>query len=250
MPGRRHPAHRLERLGAHERRLRQAVHRRARDDRAPAGRHVGLGALRLARAAEARAGRRAGGAARVLGDQEQRPRRAHHLHRRGREFVPPKKGKKHVLRVVSEILSFAPRSAAHRPRRSGSSSWATSRAGGRWRSWSPTSWRRRRQLRARAAHHRAPPRPRSRWRSPIRWRRRCPNVGLVELEDPETGEVAGVRHRRAGGGGLRARSARGGRGARGAVQRCRWTPSSVRTDRPYLPALTTFFEARARRLRH
>jgi hypothetical protein len=24
----------------------------------------------------------------------------------------------------------------------------------------------------------------------------------------------------------------------------------VRTDRPYLPALTSFFEARARRLRH
>jgi hypothetical protein len=27
-------------------------------------------------------------------------------------------------------------------------------------------------------------------------------------------------------------------------------PIEVRTDRDYLPALTTFFEARARRLRH
>ena len=73
---RRRPAHRLERHGAHERRLRQAVHRGARDDRAAARRHVGVRALRLARQREARARRRARGGARVLRDQEQRPRRA------------------------------------------------------------------------------------------------------------------------------------------------------------------------------
>ena len=89
---RRHPPHRLERVGAHERHLRQAVHRRARDDRAAAGRHVGVGALRLARAGEARADRRAGGGAGLLGDQEQRPRRPDHLHRRRRALRAAEEG--------------------------------------------------------------------------------------------------------------------------------------------------------------
>ena len=46
-------------------------------------------------------------------------------------FVPPKKGKKHVLRVVSEILSFSEPRAGGPTSAPGSSSWATSRAGGR-----------------------------------------------------------------------------------------------------------------------
>ena len=49
-------------------------------------------------------------------------------------FVPPKKGKRHVLRVVSEILSFSEPRAGARRSASGSSSWAASRAGARSRS--------------------------------------------------------------------------------------------------------------------
>ena len=47
-------------------------------------------------------------------------------------FVPPKKGKKHVLRVISEILSFRAALAAHLDRRGRSTSWGGSPAGGRW----------------------------------------------------------------------------------------------------------------------
>ena len=166
-------------------------------------------------------------------------------------FVPPKKGKKHVLRVVSEILSFEPRVAAAPTWRPGWSSWATWRAGAVGRLPGLRLPGAGRVLRARAAHRRAPPRP-----------------------------GAGVGHRSAGGGAARrsawsssriprpaswssstppgprrrafAREARAH--DRGPRRRCSsgWTMDAieVRTDRPYLPALTTFFEARARRLRH
>ena len=47
--GRRHPHHRLERHRAHERRLREGVHRGARADGDAAGRRLGLRGVRLAR---------------------------------------------------------------------------------------------------------------------------------------------------------------------------------------------------------
>ena len=47
-------------------------------------------------------------------------------------FVPPKKGKKHVLRVISEILSLRAALAAHLDRRRRSTSSGGSRAGARW----------------------------------------------------------------------------------------------------------------------
>jgi hypothetical protein len=77
-----------------------------------------------------------------------------------------------------------------------------------------------------------------------------PSVGLIELEDPETGELvvfdtAGREAREW------ERDARRATEARDALfRRLSMDAIRVRTDRPYLPALTTFFEARARRLRH
>ena len=77
-----------------------------------------------------------------------------------------------------------------------------------------------------------------------------PPVGLLELEDPETGEVvvfdsAGPEAR------AFAAEARAVRAAREALfRRLDLDAIAVRTDQPYLPALTGFFEARARRLRH
>jgi len=72
----------------------------------------------------------------------------------------------------------------------------------------------------------------------------------VELEDPETGELvvfdtAGKEARTWEGEARRALEARDA-----LFRRLKMDPIRVRTDRPYLPALTTFFEARARRLRH
>ena len=94
-------------------RLRQGVRRGARDDgdarssTCPASERFGT-----RRAAEGERRRRGRGAARVQRDQEQRPRRADPLHRRVESFVPPKKGEKHVMRVVREILDARARGHA------------------------------------------------------------------------------------------------------------------------------------------
>lgn len=164
------------------------------------------------------------------------------------KFVPPKKGKKHVLRVISEILSFQPR---HR---------ATQIAAGL-------------EFLGRIARRRAVAFVVSDFLAPLASYERAlritarrhdiipvavtdpleealPAVGLLELEDPETGELVVFD--------TTGREARDWeRDARRAIEtrdalfrRLKMDPIRVRTDRPYLPALTTFFEARARRLRH
>jgi len=77
-----------------------------------------------------------------------------------------------------------------------------------------------------------------------------PDVGFIDLEDPETGEVvlfdtSGREARRFAADARRAVEAR-----TSLFRRLDMDTVSVRTDKPYLPALTSFFEARARRLRH
>ena len=75
-------------------------------------------------------------------------------------------------------------------------------------------------------------------------------VGLVELEDPETGEVV-VFDTSGPEGRAFAREARRAIEARdGLFRRLDMDALRVSTEKPYLPALTAFFEARARRLRH
>jgi hypothetical protein len=77
-----------------------------------------------------------------------------------------------------------------------------------------------------------------------------PSVGLIDLLDPETGEFvvfdsSGPEAR------AFANLSRRQREAREALfRRLALDAIAVSTDQPYLPALTTFFEARARRLRH
>ena len=77
-----------------------------------------------------------------------------------------------------------------------------------------------------------------------------PNVGLVELEDPETGEAlvfdTGGPEAEAFARGVR----RAAEARRALFKRLSMDPIELGTDRPYLPALTTFFESRARRMRH
>jgi uncharacterized protein (DUF58 family) len=163
-------------------------------------------------------------------------------------FVPPKKGKKHVLRVISEILSFTPAS----PR--------TNLAAGL-------------DFLGRVAHHRSVSflvsdflSPQQSYERALRLASRrhdvipvavsdplemeIPRVGLIDLYDPETGELvvfdsSGPEAR------AFAAAAREQQSSREALfRRLSLDAISVSTDRPYLPALTTFFEARARRLRH
>ncbi len=163
-------------------------------------------------------------------------------------FVPPKKGKKHVLRVISEILSFSPKSPH------------TNLAQGL-------------DFLGRVAHHRSVSflvsdflSPQASYERALRIASRrhdvipvvvsdplesqLPNVGLIDLYDPETGELvvfdsSGPEAR------AFASAARDQQATREALfRRLSLDAISVSTDRPYLPALSTFFEARARRLRH
>jgi uncharacterized protein (DUF58 family) len=163
-------------------------------------------------------------------------------------FVPPKKGKKHVLRVISEILSFAPAS----PR--------TNLAAGL-------------DFLGRVAHHRSvaflvsdflSPQPSYERALRLASRRhdvvpvvvsdplesQLPSVGLIDLYDPETGELvvfdSSGPEARAFAASTRAQQA----GREALFRRLSLDAIAVSTDRPYLRALTTFFEARARRLRH
>jgi uncharacterized protein (DUF58 family) len=163
-------------------------------------------------------------------------------------FVPPKKGRKHVLRVVSEILSFQPRS----PRTSLAAGLDFLGRVARRQAVAflvsdflapPTEYDR--ALRVAARRHDLVP---VSINDPLE--EAFPAVGLVELEDPETGEVvvfdtAGPEAR------AFAAEARAAREALFALwKRLDLDAISLRTDRPYLQALTGFFEARARRLRH
>jgi len=163
-------------------------------------------------------------------------------------FVPPKKGKKHVLRVISEILSFQPES----PR---------------------TDLARGLDFMGHIAHHRSVAflvsdflAPQDDYERALRIASRrhdlipvvvsdpleeqIPKVGMVDLFDPETGEyvvfdTSGPEARAFADLGRRQRESRDA-----LFRRLSLDAIAISTDRPYLPALTTFFEARARRLRH
>jgi uncharacterized protein (DUF58 family) len=164
------------------------------------------------------------------------------------KFVPPKKGKKHVLRVVSEILSFEPQ---HRGTRIAAGLEFLGRVA-----------RRRtvaflvsdflapldsyeRALRITSRRHDIIPVTVT---DPLE--EALPSVGLVEMEDPETGELV-VFDTSGAEAHAFAKEARRGLEARQALfRRLDMDGIAVRTDRPYLKALSAFFEARARRLRH
>jgi uncharacterized protein (DUF58 family) len=164
------------------------------------------------------------------------------------KFVPPKKGKKHVLRVISEILSFEPRHPGTRlaagleflgriARRRAVSFLVSDFL-------APQSSYER-ALRVAVGRHDIIPVAVT---DPLE--ETLPPVGLLELEDPETGERVLVdtssREARAW-----EREAQQAVAARDALfRRLALDAIRVRTDRPYLQALTTFFDARARRMRH
>jgi uncharacterized protein (DUF58 family) len=164
------------------------------------------------------------------------------------KFVPPKKGKKHVLRVISEILSFQPR---HRGTRVAAGLEFLGRIARRRAvaflvsDFLAPQASYERALRVTARRHDIIPVAVT---DPLE--EALPAVGLIELEDPETGErvvfdTSGRAARKWEGEARRALEARDA-----LFRRLKMDPIRVRTDRPYLPALTTFFEARARRLRH
>jgi uncharacterized protein (DUF58 family) len=163
-------------------------------------------------------------------------------------FVPPKKGRKHVLRVISEILSYRPRSPhtnlakgldfmGHVARRRAVAFLVSDFL-------SPQDSYER-ALRVASQRHDLIPVVVS---DPLE--SALPKVGLVDLLDPETGELvafdtSGPEAR------AFAKACRQQTEARDALfRRLSLDAIAVSTDRPYRPALSSFFEARARRLRH
>jgi uncharacterized protein (DUF58 family) len=163
-------------------------------------------------------------------------------------FVPPKKGKKHVLRVISEILSFAPSSprtnlatgldflghvAHHRSVAFLVSDFLTPQA-----SYD-------RALRIASRRHDIVPVVVS---DPLE--QALPPVGLIDLFDPETGELVVFDTSGPEAAAFAAESKRLRTSRETLFRRLALDAIAVSTDRPYLPALTSFFEARARRLRH
>jgi uncharacterized protein (DUF58 family) len=163
-------------------------------------------------------------------------------------FVPPKKGKKHVLRVISEILSFTPQSprtdlgvgldfmghiAHHRSVAFLVSDFLSPRE----------SYER--ALRIASQRHDLVPVVVS---DPLE--EKIPAVGLIDLLDPETGELVGFDSSGPEARAFAKESRRKLEARETLFRRLSIDPIEVSTDRPYLPALTTFFEARARRLRH
>ena len=162
-------------------------------------------------------------------------------------YVPPKKGKRHVMRVVSEILSFQPE---HR---------TTDLAAGldflakiaRRRSvvflvsdFLSENWER--ALKVTAQRHDLVPVVVT---DPVELV--MPEIGLVAFEDLETGEVIEFdtsgydsvwRYRKQLADEAAARDQ--------ALRRVNVDVVEIRTDRPYVDALVAFFKARARRMAH
>jgi uncharacterized protein (DUF58 family) len=165
-------------------------------------------------------------------------------------FVPPKKGKKHVLALITEILTFKPESRQ------------TNLAVGL-------------EFLARVTHRRAVAFLISdfaveggvgEYEKPLIIARRkhdlvpvsiadplveeLPDVGIVMLEDLETGEVVAFDTGGPGRARYRERMQRA-RGEREALfKRHNMDFVNVRTDQPYVSAVVAFFRARERRLRH
>ncbi len=161
-------------------------------------------------------------------------------------YVPPKKGRRHVMRVVSEILSFRPES---RKTDLGAGLDFLGKIARR-RSvvflvsdFLSDGWDR--PLRIAAQRHDVVPVVLV---DPVELA--LPRIGLVQFEDLESGEVFEFDTSGASGAAYRKRLA-GQEAARDqALRRMNMDVVQVRTDEPYVDALIAFFRARARRMAH
>jgi uncharacterized protein (DUF58 family) len=161
-------------------------------------------------------------------------------------YVPPKKGRRHVMRVISEILSFQPLS-----RRS-------SLAAGldflgkvtRRRSvvflvsdFLSDGWER--PMRITAQRHDLVPVVVG---DPLE--RALPAVGVLVVEDLESGEVLEIDTSGRAARAFAARATAEVLARDTALRRLDLEVVAVRTDQPYVDALVAFFRARARRIGH
>ncbi|HTJ47176.1 MAG TPA: DUF58 domain-containing protein [Kofleriaceae bacterium] len=161
-------------------------------------------------------------------------------------FVPPKKGRKHVLRVVSEILAFEPSSRdtdlaagldylGHIARRRSVVFLVSDFLSEGWD----------RPMRITARRHDLVPVVVT---DPME--EKLPDVGLIMFEDVETGEVVEFDTSSLGAERYRRRVAQLRAQRDQALRRLNVDVVEVRTDQPYVDALVAFFKARARRIAH
>ena len=164
------------------------------------------------------------------------------------KYVPPKKGKKHVLRVIRELLDHQPRGGETDI--GGALEYLMRVVKKRAVVFlvsdflaPPDSFERPLKLASRrhdvVAITIADPREQE-----------VPSLGLLELEDMETGEsmlidTASLRIRRS----YRERAEREARARRDLLRRIDVDGVAVETDRPYLESILRFFKMRERRLR-
>ena len=161
-------------------------------------------------------------------------------------FVPPKKGKKHVLRVIMEILSYQPASPRTdlgagleflgriARRRSVAFLVSDFLADG----WGPP-------LRVAVRRHDLVPVVLA---DPLE--EALPALGIATFEDLETGELVELD---LGGGereAFRGEVKRRKRDREDLLRRLQVDVVNVKTDRPYVDAISAFFRARERRMRH
>lgn len=161
-------------------------------------------------------------------------------------YVPPKKGRRHVMRVVSEILSFRP-VARHTDLGAGLDFLCKI---ARRRSvvflvsdFLSDGWDR--SMRIAAQRHELVPVVLA---DPVELA--MPAVGLVQFEDLETGEVFTFDTSGANAQTYRRRLAGQAAARDQTLRRMNLDTVMVRTDQPYVDALIAFFKARARRMAH
>jgi uncharacterized protein (DUF58 family) len=161
-------------------------------------------------------------------------------------FVPPKKGRRHVMRVISEILSFQPQGRGSdlaagldflgKVTRRRSVVFLVS-------DFLTAGWERAMSIAAR--RHDVVPVVVS---DPLE--AALPAVGLLVVEDLETGEVVEVDTSGRAGKAFAAKARAEAVAREAALRRLDLEVVSLRTDQPYVDALVAFFRARARRVGH
>jgi uncharacterized protein (DUF58 family) len=161
-------------------------------------------------------------------------------------FVPPKKGRKHVLRVIGEILAFEPAS------RGTDLAAALDLLGkiARRRSivflvsdFLSDGWERAAQI-ARQRHELVPVVV----GDPLE--AEMPKVGLLVLEDLETGQLVEFDTGGYAGRDFARRSAAAARAREASLRRLNVDLVEVKTNESYVDALIAFFRARAKRMAH
>jgi uncharacterized protein (DUF58 family) len=162
------------------------------------------------------------------------------------KFVPPKKGKTHVLRVVSEILTYRPQGTKTdlalaidflgrvTRRRSVTFLLSDFNADGYDKA-------------LRIAHQRHDLVPVT-ITDPME--ESLPKMGVIYFEDPESGEVVAFDTSGPGASDYARRVKKSVADREGLFKRLKMDFINVRTGTPYVNALVKFFEARERRMRH